>query len=520
MNGAESLMRTAATAGVELCFANPGTTEMHLVDALDHSDGIRGVLALFEGVVTGAADGYARMSGKAAMTLLHLGPGMANGMANLHNARRARTPVLNVVGHHATWQRNFDPPLNSDVETWAAPVSHWQRTTATARQISRDTADAIAATRQHPGQIATLVVPADCQWDEAGDRIVPVSGVRGARVCVASVERAAASLRDRKALLLLGGSALGERGLRAAGRIAKHAGVRLAGETFAARLERGPHLPAIARVPYFPEQGADFFAGLDVVVLAGALDPVAFFGYQDGPSRLIPDGVEVQLLATPHDDGAAALEDVAAALDAGPEIDLPEPSRPPAPSGALNPANIAQAVLAHLPENAIVVDEGITSAGAFYPMSTGAPAHSYLNLTGGAIGWGLPCSVGAALACPDRRVVVLEGDGSGLYTAQALWTQAREGLDVTTLVFANDVYQILQIELARSGVSEPGPESLGLTDLSRPTIDWVALSGSLGVPATRVESAEDLATAFARSVGEPGPHLIEVKVGRGAVAVP
>lgn len=513
MNGAESLVRTAVAAGVDVCFTNPGTTEMPLVAALDSVPGMRGVLALFEGVVTGAADGYGRMSGKPAFTLLHLGPGFANGIANLHNARRARTPVVNLIGDQATWQRNFDPPLTSDVESLASPVSAWVRTSASSRQLSRDVADAISASLRHPGQVATLVVPSDCQWSEAGEALAGVPAPPGALVGNEAVEAARRALTaEGRSLLLLGASGLRDAGLVAAGRIAKTTGCRLASETFPARLERGPHLPALERLPYFPEQAEDFFKGVRRVVLAGALDPVAFFGYPGAPSRLIGEGIEVVALAAPTERTDLALASLAEALGAGPEYDTPGHSPPVAPEGPINAAAIAQAIASLQPEGAIVVDEGVTAAAAYFPLSQTAAPHTYLSLTGGAIGFGLPCGAGAALACPDRKVIVLEGDGSGLYTVQALWTQAREGLDVVNVVFANDVYRILQVELARSGVTEPGPQSAALTSLASPGIGWVDLARAFGVPASRVETAEDLGRALGRAIEDPGPHLIEVRV--------
>jgi acetolactate synthase-1/2/3 large subunit len=515
MNGAEILVRTAAARGVEVCFTNPGTTEMHLVAALDSQPGVRAVLGIFEGVVTGAADGYGRMAGKPAMTLLHLGPGFANGIANLHNARRAGTPIVNLIGHHATWHRNFDPPLESQVELLAAAVSVWQRTCAHAGQVSRDLADAIAASLRLPGGSATLVVPADCQWDEAGDQIatlppVPIARADGDRVDVAG--RLFASHPGLHSVLLLGGGALRERGLQAAARIAAATGCRLACESFPARLERGQHVPSLPRVPYFPEQALAFFAGASQVVLAGAREPVAFFGYRDGPSRLVPDGVAVEVLATRDEDAAGALEDLAETLGAPAHFQHVPATPPVAPRGALDAAGIAAAVVAAQPDGAIVIDEGITGIGPYYELARHAPAHSYLALPGGAIGFGLPCAVGAAIACPDRKVIVLEGDGSGLYTAQALWTQAREGLDVVNVVLRNDVYRILQIELHRAGVQEPGPQSLAMTELSRPSVDWVGLAQSFGVPARSVGTAEALHAELTRAVAETGPALIEVRM--------
>jgi acetolactate synthase-1/2/3 large subunit len=515
MNGAEILVRTAAAHGVEVCFTNPGTTEMHLVAALDSQPGVRAVLGIFEGVVTGAADGYGRMADKPAMTLLHLGPGFANGIANLHNARRAATPIVNLIGHHATWHRNFDPPLESQVELLAAAVSVWQRTSAHASQLSRDVADAIAASLRLPGGGATLVVPADCQWDESGEQVAGLPPVPRARVDGDRIEilrRAVTARPGLQTVLLLGGRALRERGLQAAARIAAATGCRLACESFPARIERGQHLPAVPRVPYFPEQALAFFSGASQVVLAGAREPVAFFGYRNGPSRLVPEGVEVEVLAGREEDAAEALEELAEALGAPAHFEHVPAAATAPPRGALDAANIAAAVVATQPERAIVIDEGITGIGPYYELARNAPAHTYLALPGGAIGFGMPCAVGAAIACPGRKVIVLEGDGSGLYTAQALWTQAREGLDIVNVVLRNDVYRILQIELHRAGVQQPGPQSLAMTRLSEPSVDWVSLGRSFGVPARSVSTAEALHEALGRAVAEPGPALIEVRM--------
>ncbi len=521
MNGAEKLIQTAVAGDVEVCFSNPGTTEMLLVAALDSVPGMRGVLALFEGVVTGAADGYGRMADKPALTLLHLGPGFANGIANLHNARRARSPIVNLIGHHATWQRNLDPPLNSDVEQLAAPVSSWVRTNASADQLSADVAAAIGAATEGPGQIATLIVPGDSQWESAAGPVAPVPHRHGNRVAEVSVEETVDALRSGgRTLLLLGQGGLRRRGLVAAGRIAQTTGCALMSETFPKRLERGPELPALARLPYFPEQVLETLGSFDRLILAGAPEPVSFFGYPGLPGHLVPEGTELTVLARPLDDVANALEHLADALEAPAEYARPDLVRPAKPTGPISPSTIAQAIVATQPDNAIVVDEGVTSAGAFYPVSATAPAHDYLALTGGAIGFGMPCGIGAAIACPDRKVIVLEGDGSGLYTVQALWTQAREQLDIVNLVFNNATYRILQVELMRAGITEPGPQALGLTDLGRPVIDWVRLSEGFGVPAERVEDAESLTHALERAFSERGPRTIEVIVGGGSPVSP
>ena len=510
MNGAESLVRLARAAGVEVCFANPGTTEMPLVTALDTAPGIRAILGLFEGVCTGAADGYGRMADRPALTLLHLGPGFANGIANLHNARRARSPVVNLVGDHASWHLAHDAPLSSDIVSLAQPVSAWVRTTRASKDLAEDFAEALAAASRAPGQVATLIVPADCQWEAAGPP-PPAKPVAAApRVESARVEAIAERLRASSApALLLGARAPRPEGLRAAARIAAATGARLLCPTFPARLARGAGLPRLERLPYFPEQAIESLASIDALVLAGAGPPVSFFGYPGVPSRLEAPG-SLATLAEADEDAVAALEDLSAALGAPRRPPLPEPSRPEPPSGPLSPATLGAALALHQPEGAIVVDEGATSGLPYFLAAEGAPPHDYLALTGGAIGQGLPCATGAAVACPDRKVIALQADGSGLYTLQALWTQAREKLDVVTLLCANRAYRILQVELARAGVSEPGPVARALTDLSDPAIEWTAIARGMGVPAARVDTTEDLRAQLDVAFREPGPRFIEV----------
>ncbi|MFZ1889188.1 MAG: acetolactate synthase large subunit [Candidatus Binataceae bacterium] len=510
MNGAESLIRTAVAAGVGVCFANPGTTEMPLVAALDSAPGMRAVLALFEGVCTGAADGYARMSGKPAMTLLHLGPGLANGLANLHNARRANTPLVNVVGDHATWHAFADAPLASDIVSLASPMSGWVRSSKSALALAGDMADAIAASLKPPGQVATLIVPSDCQWDPAESAATPRVPVQRAAVAGQTIERIAEFLRRRRPLtLLLGGAALSEKGLRAAARVGAASGCKLMVETFAARIERGAGIPSPERLPYFPEQAIKALTGNEFVVLAGTKDPVAFFGYQGIPSRLVPEGCALETLARPEEDIAGALDDLARALGAPAEAPVPAAKRPAVPSGKLDPASVGAALAALQPEGAIVVDEGATSGGPYGAMAAGARVHTCLALTGGAIGQGFPTATGAAVACPDRRVIALQADGSGMYTVQALWTQAREQLNVTTIVCSNRAYRILQIEAARAGNAEPGRQARSLTELHPPEIRWTELARGLGVPGVRVETADDLVKNLERALEEPGPSLIE-----------
>jgi acetolactate synthase-1/2/3 large subunit len=511
MNGAESLIHTLHQAGLEICFTNPGTTELQIVAALDAVPGMRAVLGLFEGVCTGAADGYARMAGHPACTLLHLGPGMANGIANLHNARRARSPVVNLVGDHPTWHVANDPPLASDIESLARPISKWVKTAKNAADLAGDAAEAVAQAAARPAGVATLIVPADCAWGETVGRPAPVAWSPSLPVEDAALAQAAQALRGAgTSALLLGGEALSERGLLFAQRIAAARGCRLMAETFVARLERGPGLPAVEKLPYFPEQFAAALGGVARLVLIGATEPVAFFGYPASSSRPVPQSCRIQALAGPEHDACAALEALAERVGAPLLLPAaPAAERPPLPSGALDPSSLGAALAALEPQDAIVVDEALTSGMPYWLASGRAVRTTYLALTGGAIGHGLPCAVGAALACPGRPVISLQADGSGLYTAQALWTMAREQLDVTVVICANREYRILRVELARAGFPQAGGHARAVTSLRDPEIDWVALGRGMGVPAARVETADALVAKLTRAFAEPGPHLIE-----------
>jgi acetolactate synthase-1/2/3 large subunit len=514
MNGAEALLRTAVSAGAEVCFANPGTTELPLVAALDSVPGVRAVLGLFEGVCTGAADGYARMRGRPALTLLHLGPGFANGIANLHNARRARSPIVNLIGDHATWHLASDAPLTSDIESLARPVSAWVHTCRSSAELASDFATAWAVASTRPGRVATLIAPSDCQWNDAEGPAKMVASEPAATVDDAKIAATVEELtRASRPALFLGARALRADALRTAWSIASATGARLLCETFPARLERGADLPNVERLPYFPDQAAASLANVDALVLVGAREPVAFFGYEDATSRLPPKDAKIVTLSSPEENCEDALAALREALHAPRPAASKAPDLPERPTGPLNPSTLG-AVLATLqPEGAIVVDEGATSGLPYFNAATAAPAHTYLALTGGAIGQGLPCATGAAIACPDRKVVALQADGSALYTMQALWTQAREGLDVVTLLCANHSYRILQIELARAGISEPGAAARSLTDLSQPRVDWVALASGFGVPASRVDTTEALRSTLGAAFAERGPRLIEVALG-------
>jgi acetolactate synthase-1/2/3 large subunit len=512
MNGAECLVRTLVASGVEVCFANPGTSEMHFVAALDRVEGMRAVLTLFEGVATGAADGYGRMAEKPAATLLHLGPGLANGLANLHNARRAATPIVNIVGDHATYHTQYDPPLASDIAGFARPVSAWIHSSMSAATVAEDGARAVQAARQAPGQIATLILPADTAWLEAERPASPLPVQGPSRASQQAVDDVAQALREgRRSAVLLRGSSLGRRGLEATGRIAAKSGARILCDTFSPRITRGAGLVAAERVPYFAEQIVEFLRDFELLILVGSKPPVSFFAYPGKPSWCVPEGCRILHLAHPHEDAVSALEAVAEAIAASRDPAARAPlERPDLPEGKLNAYTAGQVIGRFLPEGAIISDEAATSGLGTAAYTAGAPPHDLLSLTGGSIGLGVPMATGAALACPDRKVVCLQGDGGAMYTLQALWTQAREKLDVTTVIFANRSYYILNIELMRVGAENPGPKALSMLDLHNPELDWVSLARGMGVEASRAETNADFASAFADAMKSRGPRLIEV----------
>lgn len=515
MNGAQALLRTLVDAGVDVCFANPGTSEMHFVAALDEVPDMRAILTLFEGVATGAADGYGRMAGRPAATLLHLGPGLANGIANLHNARRARTPLVNIVGDHATSHKRLDAPLESDLDALAGAVSGWFRRSLATGDLAADAADAIAAACAPPGCVATLALPADVSWGEGGRPAPAPRRRQPAQVSQSTVQEIADVVRrSEPTVLLLGGAALTEQGLLAASRVAAQTGARLLCETFPARLPRGAGLPTVKQLAYAPEAALAELAGTSHLVLAGARAPVAFFAYPGLPGVFAPAGCQMHLLAEPGEDATSALRDLAELVAPGAAAVVAALSRPTLPHGRLTPTALADVLGALLPEQAIVVDEALTSGGQLAAATAGAPRHDWLTLTGGAIGQGLPSAAGAAVACPDRPVIGVQADGSAMYTIAALWTYAREQLDITTIICNNGAYAILDGELQRVGAARGGERARQLLDLRRPDLDFVALATGMGVPASRAETAEQLAEQLQRALAEPGPHLIDAILRR------
>lgn len=512
MNGAQSLVNTLVDHGVGICFANPGTSEMHFLAALENPS-MRSVLCLFEGVATGAADGWYRMKDTPASTLLHLGPGLANGIANLHNAKRAGSGIVNIVGEHASAHLKYDPPLTSDIEGIARPVSSWVRRTDAPHSLATDAAMAIHVANSRPGRVATLILPGETSWGDAGETsTLPLDIPSAPAPSSSRVEHIASILRSGElTLLVLGGRAMRGRSLELVGRVVSHSHCRVATQFFSARIERGAGRVSLERIPYAVPAAVQFLKDFRHIVTIETGEPIAFFSYPDKPSRLKAPGCVVHSFIESSEDSVAGLEmllDMLHARDVRPK--LQERTAPIAPQGKLDPVSIAQAIAAAIPEGAILVDESLTTGRETMGFTAGALPHDTLQNMGGSIGFGTPVATGAALACPGRRVFCMVGDGSAMYTIQSLWTQARENLDITTIIFANHSYQILKSEFANMGFGPPGPQALALIDIDRPRIDWLAIGKSMGVPSVRVTTAEDFHRQLATSVREAGPKLIEV----------
>jgi acetolactate synthase-1/2/3 large subunit len=516
MNGAELLLNTLCENGVNVCFANPGTSEMQFVSAVDRVDGMRCILALFEGTATGAADGYGRMLDRPASTLLHLGPGLANGLSNLHNASRAQSPVVNIIGDHATFHRALDAPLTSDIEGAARPFCHWVRTATTADGLAFDTVAAVAAARSSPGRIASLIVPADVTWSETSAHVRVGRAedliVRPARSADSAIEAGAMMLQSgAPTAIILGGHATREHPLELAGRIAASTGATLFASTYTPRITRGAGRIPIERIPFPVSQAIAALADFSNILLIGTKAPVAFFAYPDKPGALFPPGARIHELAGIAGDVTDALEALADRLGARAVSVLKAPlDLPKRPAGEITPEKIGVLLAAMLPTDAIVVDESITTGRGFLEATRNARPHEWILPTGGSIGFALPVATGAAVACPDRKVIVLESDGSGLYMPQTLWTHARESLNILTLVFANRKYQILRNEMMNVGASSMGAKASNLLDIGRPDIDWVALAKGFGVDGARAHSMEDLARQIEVGLASQGPRLIEV----------
>lgn len=512
MNGAESLVRTLVKSDVDICFTNPGTSEMHFVAALDHVDGMRCVLGLFEGVVTGMADGYGRMADKPASTLLHLGPGLGNGIANLHNAKKAHTPIVNIVGDHATYHIEHDAPLTSDIEGIAAPVSDWVRTSKTSKDVAEDGAQAVASARMGAGRIATLILPANTAWDIAEGVANSVKIPNRSNASDDVIRNIAAALKsDGETLIHMTGRVLRQDTLEMLGKIQAKTGCRLSCVTANGRWQRGAGRVTIERIEYPVDIALKQLSSVKDIILMGAKVPVAFFAYPGKPSVLIPDDCNVHELAGIDHDHVAVIEALVDELDAhSAKPKIQQLLRPELMTGKLTPDSIASAIGNLMPENAIIADESVTTGRGFSPFTLGSKPHDWLSVTGGSIGLGLPFATGAALACPDRKVICTEGDGSGMYTLQALWTQAREGCDVVNIIFNNGTYAILKGELEKVGARNPGRKALDMLEIGRPNIDWCLLAKGLGVPATRASDANEFNSQLARAISIPGPHLIEV----------
>lgn len=515
MNGSESLIQTLVNSGVEVCFTNPGTSEMHFVAALDEVDGMRCILGLFEGVVSGAADGYARMAGKPAATLLHLGPGLGNALANIHNAKKGHVPMINIVGDHATYHLQYDAPLTSDIEGIAGPVSHWVHSSQAPEDIAGDAAQAVIEAGQ--GRIATLILPADVSWSDNPRGAMPAVQVPApAPVSQQKIDQALTMLREEApSMIMIGGRVITAEMSVLLSKISVATGARVCLETFPTRVSRGAGRGQLEKLPYLAEMAVDHLSQVENLILLGAKSPVSFFAYPDVPSVLPSSSTQQLQLASPDDDIVSCLTSLVEALAAG-DIEplLHARTVPELPSGALDISTLAQSLAVLMPDDTVVVDDSGTATLACYPITETAAPHDWMSLTGGSIGFGLPCAVGAAVACPDRKVICLEGDGSSMYTIQALWTMARENLDVTVIIFNNQKYSILELEFVRTGArgGVPGPKAASMLDIGSPSLNFSDIANGMGVTGTRANSAEEFNEQLAQAMSQSGPRLIEAMV--------
>ena len=516
MNGAKSLVDTLLKSGVDTCFANPGTSEMHFVAALDQSVGMRCVLGLQENVVTGMADGYYRIKGKPACTLLHCGPGLANGLANLHNARRAKSGIVNIVGDQATYHRPLDAPLTADTEGLARAVSAWVRTSARSSEVGRDAAAAVQAARTLPGQIATLILPSDTSWDEGGVVADALPVPDSPAIDPFAVQNAARVLRTGKnVLILLAGRGVLGASQSLAWRIAQATGAALMADYGTAHMARGRGRLQLERVPYNTDLAVQALSRFEHIILVSAKPPVGFFAYPGKPSKQYPEATQLHVLAREDQDAEAALRSLVDELGA-PDAALPDPGpRPDIVTGAPTPEALAQTLAAVMPEHAIIADESVSYGRGFYKNTHAAPEHDWLHLVGGAIGAGMPMATGAAMGAggsgSQRRVINLQADGSAMYSLQSLWTQARERLPVTTILLNNRKYSILIGEYKAVGATI-GPTAMSMLDLGNPNLDWVKLANGMGVEAARATTLEACADLMRQSFRQSGPFLIELMI--------
>ena len=511
MTGAESLLATLLACGVETCFANPGTSELHLVSALESEPRIRSVLCLFEGVATGAADGYGRMKGKPAVSLLHLGSGFANGWANLHNARKAKTPVVNLVGQHSTSHLPLGGAQVSDLEGVSGSISDWLKASDTASEVGADAARAIRAAVSRGGQVATLIVPGDASWETGGIPGRPLAPEPANQAAGDNIEEAARILTSgRRAAVLTTGPSLAGEGREACTRIAAATGAAFFCPSLYPRMERGAGRMAFRRVPAWGRSALEILGEFDDLVVVGTELPILAFGHPEYGSVLVPDKVRTFRLAGPEDDVAGTMAALADRVGAGVGASLCERASPTLAEGPLTAEAIGRAICRFLPEGAVVSDESGTGGAAAYPLAAGAAPHDSLYLTGGAIGQALPVALGAAIACPDRKVLCLQADGGGMYTLQSLWSMARERCDVTTVIFSNRVYGILVRSLGQYGI---GTNRIpDLFDLSNPELDWARLAEGMGVEGHVCNTAEDFNRVFEDCIGRKGPQLIEAVI--------
>ena len=517
MNGAEKLLETLVASRVNVCFSNPGTSEMQVVDEIGYSD-LRVVLCLFENSVTGMADGYARMLDKSALALVHVTCGLTNSLANMHNARIANSRMV-IFGGGIHYAHEVNEPVHAMLlrqPEVARTSAQWVLEAKTPDQLAAAATLALEASNEGAGKIAYVYGPNNAVWGESNfqGNVTAGTGERP-RVSTATIKSIGDSLNaGKKTAFVLDNLALREEGLEVMGRIAEGTGGKLFREWLPPRIAMGAGRVRTEMIPYEPVDAMALFSDFDQMVLVGAKLPVCPFSYEGKPWSKVPEGCEVHTLASADHDILAALNDLAALLDV-PETASDRYERNPgeAPTGTLSGASIGQSVNMLMPDHSIVLDEAMAENFMFPKLTEGAPPFEFMGACpGGAIGNGPPLACGAAIACPDRKIIVLEGDFSLMQGNTALWSMAQHDLDICVVNFNNAGSGSLTSELARVRRGEAQPKSIELLKINNPEIDYAAMAESMGIPATRAKTAEEFHAQFGEAMKKKGPHFIDAKI--------
>ena len=522
MNGAAAFFKSIVDNGIDTIFACPGTSEMQVVDEVGYSN-LRVVLCLFENSVTGMADGYARMLDKPALGMVHVTCGLTNALANMHNARIANSRMI-IFGGGVHVAHEVNEPVHSMLQRQPYVAQIAAQCVIEARspdQLAAAATQALKASNDGAGKIVYVYGPNNAVWGESSFQgKLTSSAEQRQRVSTATISSIADTLKaGKKTAFILDNLALREEGLEILGRIAEGAGGRLFREWLPSRIAMGAGRVRTETLPYGGAEGRELLSEFDQIVLVGAKIPVCPFSYENQPWVKIPENCNVHTLATADHDILAALEELAT------QLDLPEkasnrynrkPGEPP--TGPLSGNSIVQSLSILMPADSIVLDEAMLENVMFPLLMDGAAPFDFMAACpGGAIGAGPPVACGAAIACPNRKVILLEGDFSLMQGNTALWSMAQHNLDICVINYNNEGSASLSTELARVRQGEAQPKSIELLRIRKPTIDYAAMAESMGVPASRAETAEEFHLQLTKAMSTKGPHFIDANILDGSM---